>query len=65
MVGGSAGLSTSSTSLVYAWLEGGNKGQDNLHISTHRLPHGNANYLSSTLDTTFNCSGRQAARDQC
>ena len=34
-VGGSAGPNTTSTSLPYTWLEGGNKGQGNLHISTH------------------------------
>ena len=53
-VGGSAGLNTTSTTLPYTWLEGWNKGQGNLHISTHRLPRENASYLPSTLDTTCN-----------
>ena len=34
-------------------------------IKSNRLPRGNASYLSSTLDKTFNYSGRQATRDQC
>ena len=53
-VGGSAGLNNASASLPYTFLEGGKKGQGNLCISTHLLPHENASYLSSTLDTTCN-----------
>ena len=50
---------------IYTWLEGGNKGQGKLHISTHRLPCWNASYLSSTLDTNFIYRDKQATRVQC
>ena len=62
---GSAGLNTASAFLPYTCQEGGNKGQGNLRISTHRPPCGNASYLSSTVDVTFIFCGRQATHYQC